>query len=68
MKLASAKGTVFSVSSSVSPGERSVRVTIRLDEGFANVQDGEPVSVWIVTEEKDRAIIAPFNTFIFRDR
>lgn len=68
MKLASAEGTVFSVSPSVSPGERSVRVTVRIDEGFANVQDGEQVSAWIATEEKERAIVAPFNTFIFRDR
>lgn len=68
MKLASAKGTVFSVSPSVSPGERSVRVTIRLDDGFANVQDGEQVSAWIATEEKEQAMVAPFNTFIFRDR
>ncbi len=68
MKLASAKGTVFSVSPSVSPGERSVRVTIRIDEGGTNLQDGEQVSAWIATVEKNRAIVAPFNTFIFRDR
>ncbi|MDJ0636887.1 MAG: efflux RND transporter periplasmic adaptor subunit [Xenococcaceae cyanobacterium MO_188.B29] len=68
MKLASAKGTVFSVSPSVSPGERSVRVTIRIDEGVSNLQDGEQVSAWIATEEKEQAIVAPFNTFVFRDR
>ncbi|WP_019504363.1 efflux RND transporter periplasmic adaptor subunit [Pleurocapsa sp. PCC 7319] len=68
MELASAQGTVFSVSPSVSPGERSVRVTIRLNEGFANVQDGEQVSAWIATEEKNQAIVAPFNAFIYRDR
>ncbi len=68
MKLASAKGTVFSVSPSVSPGERSVRVTIRIDEGENSLQDGEQVSAWIATEEKNRAIVAPFNTFVFRDR
>ena len=68
MKLASAKGTVFSVSPSVSPGERSIRVTIRIDEGVTNLQDGEQVSAWIATEEKNQAIVAPFNTFIFRDR
>lgn len=68
MELASAQGKVFSVSPSVSPGERSIRVTIRIDAGFTNVQDGEQVSVWIATQEKDQAIVAPFNTFIFRDR
>ncbi|MDJ0775039.1 MAG: HlyD family efflux transporter periplasmic adaptor subunit [Mastigocoleus sp. MO_167.B18] len=68
MKLASAQGTVFSVSPSVSPGERSVRVTIRINQGIANIQDGEQVSAWIATEEKSRATIAPFNAFVFRDR
>ena len=68
IKLASAKGTVFSVNPSVSPGERSVRVTIRIDEGFANLQDGEQVSAWIATEEKEQATVAPFNAFVFRDR
>ena len=68
IQLASAKGTVFSVSPSVSPGERSVRVTIRINEGFANLQDGEQVSAWIATEEKNQATVAPFNAFVFRDR
>ncbi len=67
-KLASAKGKVFSVSPSVSPGERSVRVTIRIDEGAANLQDGEQVSAWIATEEKAQATVVPFNAFVFRDR
>ncbi|NEO31890.1 MAG: HlyD family efflux transporter periplasmic adaptor subunit [Symploca sp. SIO3C6] len=68
MKLASAKGKVFSVSPSVSPGERSISVTIRVDEGFTNLQDGEQVSAWIATEEKDNATVAPFKAFVFRDR
>ncbi len=68
MKLASAQGTVFSVSPSVSPGERSVRVTMRINEGFANLQDGEQVSAWIATQEKANATVAPFNAFVFRDR
>ncbi|MEM9275432.1 MAG: HlyD family efflux transporter periplasmic adaptor subunit [Cyanobacteria bacterium P01_F01_bin.143] len=66
--LANAKGTVFSVSPSVSPGERSIRVTIRINEGFANLRDGEPVSAWIATREKTSATVAPFNAFVFRDR
>ena len=68
MKLASAKGTVFSVSPSVSPGERSVRVNIRIEEGITNLQDGEQVSAWIATEEKEQTTVAPFNAFVFRDR
>ena len=68
MRLASAEGTVFSVSPSVSPGERSVRVTIRINEGIRNIQDGEQVSAWIATDEKNRTTVAPFNAFVFRDR
>ena len=68
IRLSSARGTVFSVSPSVSPGERSVRVTIRIDEGVANVQDGEQISAWIATVEKVNATVAPFNTFVSRDR
>ena len=68
MKLASARGTVFSVSPSVSPGERSVRVTIRINQGVVNLQDGEQVSAWIATAEKEQATVAPFNAFVFRDR
>ena len=68
MKLASARGTVFSVSPSVSPGERSVRVTIRINQGVNNLQDGEKISAWIATEEKNRTTVAPFNAFVFRDR
>ncbi|MEL6440800.1 MAG: efflux RND transporter periplasmic adaptor subunit [Cyanobacteria bacterium J06621_8] len=66
--LARAKGRVFSVSPSVSPGERSVRVTIRIDEGAANLQDGEQISAWIATEEKTQATVAPFSAFVSRDR
>ena len=67
MRLASASGTVFSVSPSVSPGERSIRVTIRINEGAANLRDGEQISAWIATEEKENATVAPFNAFVSRD-
>lgn len=68
IRLSSASGTVFSVSPSVSPGERAVGVTIRIDEGAANLQDGEQISAWIATEEKENATVAPFNAFVSRDR
>lgn len=68
MKLASAQGRVFSVSPSVSPGERSVRVTIRVNQGLSNIQDGEQVSAWIATNEKNSTTVAPLNAFVFRDR
>ena len=67
-QLASARGTVFSVSPSVSPGARSVRVTIRLSEGVETLQDGERVSAWIATQEKANTPVAPFNAFVSRDR
>ncbi|AFY39786.1 efflux transporter, RND family, MFP subunit [[Leptolyngbya] sp. PCC 7376] len=66
--LASARGRVFSVSPSVSPGERSIRVTIRIESGGATLQDGQSVSAWIATETKPSAAVAPFSAFIFRDR
>ena len=68
MELASASGTVLSVSPSVSPGERSVRVTIRIDRGTNNLQDGEQISAWIATEEKENATVALFNAIVSRDR
>ncbi|MDJ0715610.1 MAG: efflux RND transporter periplasmic adaptor subunit [Prochloraceae cyanobacterium] len=69
MQLASAAGSIFSVSPSISPGERSVNVRIRVTQGQEqNLQDGQHVSVWMVVEEKERATVAPFSAFIFRDR
>ena len=61
-------GTVFSVSPSVSPGERSVHVTIRVTPGIRKLQDGERVSAWIAVEDKNNAVVAPFNAFVFRDQ
>jgi len=69
IELASAAGTVFSVSPSVSPGERSIHITIRIQQGQErNLQDGEHVAVWIAVEEKAEATVAPFNALVFRDR
>ena len=63
-----AEGRVFSVSPSVSPGERSIHVTIRVNQGTRKLQDGERVSAWIAVSEKDNAVVAPFNAFVFRDQ
>ena len=63
-----ATGTVFSVSPSVSPGERSVHVTIRVNPGINKLQDGERISAWIAVEDKNDAVVAPFNAFVFRDQ
>jgi RND family efflux transporter MFP subunit len=68
MELASAKGQVLSVSPSVSPGERSVRVTIKITQGAENLQDGQQISAWIATAEKNQAKVAPFSAFVYRDQ
>ncbi|MBE9029587.1 efflux RND transporter periplasmic adaptor subunit [filamentous cyanobacterium LEGE 11480] len=68
MQLASAQGTISSVSPSVSPGARSVRVTLRITQGADNLKDGARVAAWIATQEKPKAIVAPFKAFVFRDQ
>ncbi len=68
VELSAAEGTVFSVSPSVTPGERSIRITVRVDEGNANLQHGGRVAVWIAVEERPAATVVPTNTIVFRDR
>ena len=63
-----AQGTVFSVSPSISPGERSVHITIRVSEGNEKLSDGERVAAWVAVEEKNNATVAPFNAFVYRDQ
>ena len=45
-----------------------MRVTIRVNPGINKLQDGERVSAWIAVEDKDDAVVAPFNAFVFRDQ
>ncbi len=68
IRLAMAKGKVFSVSPSVSPGERAVQVTVRLYGGMKNVRDGERVSVWLSVEQNPNALAVPPNAIIYRDQ
>ena len=68
IRLARAKGRVFSVSPSVSPGERAVQVTVRLSGGMKNVRDGERVSLWLAVEENPTAIAVPPSAIVYRDQ
>ena len=67
-RLARARGRVFSVSPSISPGERAVEVVVRLNEGIRNVRDGERVSAWIAVEENPNALAVPPDAIIYRDQ
>ncbi|MEO1377015.1 MAG: efflux RND transporter periplasmic adaptor subunit [Cyanobacteria bacterium J06635_10] len=68
LSLARARGRVFSVSPSVSPGERAVQVTVRLNGGMKNVRDGERVSVWLAVENNPRALAVPPDAIVYRDQ
>ena len=68
IELASVRGSVVSVSSSVEPGSRTIRVILRIRQGAENLKDGQQVSAWIATQEKANATVAPFNAFVSRDR
>ncbi len=66
-KNADATGRVFSVSPSVSPGERSVNVRIRVPSGFRSLKDGARVSAWIAVKDNSNTEVIPSNALIFRD-
>lgn len=68
VRLARARGRVFSVSPSVSPGERAVNVTVRLNLGIKNVRDGERVSVWLAVQKNPNALAVPPNAIVYRDQ
>ena len=63
-----AEGRVFSVSPSVTPGGRAVKVTVRIPQGTANLKHGARVVTWIAIEESPRTTVAPVNAFVYRDR
>ncbi|TVP64062.1 MAG: efflux RND transporter periplasmic adaptor subunit [Nodularia sp. (in: Bacteria)] len=67
-RLARARGRVFSVSPSITPGERAIAVSVRLTEGINNIRDGERVSVWIVVEENPNALAVPPNAIVYREQ
>jgi RND family efflux transporter MFP subunit len=67
-RLARSRGSVFSVSPSVTPGGRAVEAKVRIKEGAKNLRNGARVSVWIAVEENQNALVAPLNAFVFRDQ
>ncbi|MDJ1185757.1 efflux RND transporter periplasmic adaptor subunit [Roseofilum casamattae] len=67
-KRAIAQGRVFSVSPSVTPGGRAVKVTVRIPQGNENLRHGARVVTWIAVEERGSTTVAPVNAFVHRDR
>ena len=67
-RLAKARGRVFSVSPSITPGERAVEVKVRLNAGVKTLRDGERVSVWIAVEENPSALAVPPHAIVYRDQ
>lgn len=57
---------VFSVSPSISPGNRSIRVKLRTDGDTRTLSDGSFASVWIEVAKRDEAVVVPYNSVIFR--
>lgn len=57
---------VYSVSPAITPGGRTVQVKLRTVETQNNLQDGMFVAAWIVVKEKDQAVLAPDNVFVYR--
>jgi len=68
INLASAEGLVFSVSPSVTPGERAIEIKIRVNKGAQNLKNGDRVSTWIAVAEKPNATTAPFRALLWRDQ
>lgn len=60
-------GFVHAVDRAISPGARSVRVTIRIARGVHLLKDGQFVSTIIVTREKSDVVVAPLDAVVFRD-
>lgn len=68
VKIAKAKGTVFSVTPAVTPGGRAVQVRIRINDGRETLRIGARVQTWIATQTKSQAITLPFGAVTTRDR
>lgn len=65
---ARARGQVIAVNPAVSPGGRSIQATIRLNSAGEKLQHGERVTTWIAVAQKQNAVVAPLNAFVFRDQ
>jgi len=60
------RGSVFSVNPAVNPGGRSIQVKLRTEKGALGIRDGMFVTCWVVVDEKEDAIVVPFDVFIYR--
>lgn len=58
--------TVYAVSPSINPKDRSIRVKVRTVKPTDVLNDGAFVTVWIETARKDDALVVPFNALIHR--
>ncbi|MBE9063412.1 efflux RND transporter periplasmic adaptor subunit [cf. Phormidesmis sp. LEGE 11477] len=65
---AEARGEVYSVTPAVSPGNRSIDVTAQISSGFANLQHGGSVTLWVAADEKENAVVVPLNAVVFRNQ
>jgi len=61
------QGTVFSVSPSIDPTARSVRVTVRVTEHANRLRDGEFASCFIMTRQAPGVVAIPYEAFIRED-
>jgi multidrug efflux pump subunit AcrA (membrane-fusion protein) len=60
-------GTVYSVSPSISPGERSILVRIRTGSGSELLQDGMLIACYITVQEAPDAVLIPLNSILYRE-
>lgn len=65
---AEARGDVYSVTPAVSPGNRSIDVTALISSGYANLQHGGSVTLWVAAAEKEDAVVVPLNAVVFRNQ
>jgi len=72
ISIASARGQVFSVSPSVTPGGRAVNVKVRITsiepEKRDRLRSGARVSVWIAIKEAADTTVIPLTAVVYRDR
>lgn len=61
-------GEVFSVSPSINPGGRSVQVKVRARPQGKPLSDGMFVNCWLVVEERQDALVLPYNTLLHEGR
>ncbi|WP_062265114.1 efflux RND transporter periplasmic adaptor subunit [Endozoicomonas arenosclerae] len=61
------KGTVWSVSPSISLQSRSLQVKVRTEGDASAIRDGMFVQAWIATAEKQNVLTLPWQTLSFRN-